>query len=88
MRSGSIPVQAWSAGGMSGCTLSSRSNVASTSPNREEVQAPLNTLRVNAVDLKNRLRNIETDCRDRFHAWLPQIVVTPSATTSMALTCR
>src|SRR3979411_1330224 len=24
-------------------------------------------LRVNAVDLKNRLRNIETDCRDRLH---------------------
>jgi hypothetical protein len=26
--------------------------------------------RVNPVDLKNRLGNIETDCRDRLHVWL------------------
>jgi hypothetical protein len=24
-------------------------------------------LRINAVDLKNRLGDVETDCRDRFH---------------------
>jgi hypothetical protein len=27
--------------------------------------------RVDAVDLKHRLCDIETDCRDRLHAWLP-----------------
>ena len=30
--------------------------------------------RVDAVDLKNRLCNIETDCRDRLHEWLLRIV--------------
>src|SRR5437899_6546664 len=44
--------------------------------------------RIDAVDLKNRLGNIETNRRDRLHAHLLPIVVTPSATTSMALTCR
>jgi hypothetical protein len=44
--------------------------------------------RVDAVDLKNRLRDVETDRRDPLHAALPRIVVTPSATTSVALTCR
>jgi hypothetical protein len=34
------------------------------------------TFRVYAVDLKNRLRNIETDCRNRLHAWLLRIVGT------------
>jgi hypothetical protein len=29
------------------------------------------TCRVNSVDLKNRLGDIETDCRDRLHVWLP-----------------
>src|SRR6266508_4915488 len=29
------------------------------------------TCRVNSVDLKNRLGDIETDCRDRLHGWLP-----------------
>src|SRR6516165_4505474 len=44
--------------------------------------------RVDAVDLKNRLRDVETDRRDPVHAALLRIVVTPSATTSMALTCQ
>jgi hypothetical protein len=44
--------------------------------------------RVDAVDLKNRLRDVETDRRDAVHAALLRIVVTPAATTSMALTCR
>src|SRR6266436_2365383 len=44
--------------------------------------------RIDAVDLKNLLGNIETNRRDRLHAHLLPIVVTPSATTSMALTCR
>src|SRR4029077_20735010 len=44
--------------------------------------------RVNAVDLKNRLRDVETDRRDLVHAALLRIVVAPAATTSMALTCR
>jgi hypothetical protein len=29
---------------------------------------------INAVDLEYRLGDIETDCRDRLHAWLLQIV--------------
>jgi hypothetical protein len=32
------------------------------------------TRRVNAVDLKNRLGDIETDGRDRLHLWLLRIV--------------
>src|SRR6266508_2150659 len=32
------------------------------------------TCRVNSVDLKNRLCNIETNCRDRLHVWLLRIV--------------
>src|SRR5258706_12860087 len=32
------------------------------------------TCRVNSVDLKNRLGDIETDCRDRLHVWLLRIV--------------
>ena len=44
--------------------------------------------RVDAVDLKNRLRDVETDRRDPVQAALLRIVVTPAATTSMALTCR
>src|SRR5664279_275932 len=32
------------------------------------------TFRINAVDLENRLGDVETDCRDRLHAWLLQIV--------------
>ena len=44
--------------------------------------------RVNSVDLKNRLSDIETDRRDRLHAWLLRIVGTSTAPTSMALPCR
>src|SRR5215468_2242250 len=40
---------------------------------------------VNAVDLKNRLRDIETDCRNPLHGWLPRTVATPSATTQWHL---
>src|SRR5262250_2571930 len=32
------------------------------------------TCRVDSVNLKNRLGDIETDCRDRFHVWLLRIV--------------
>src|SRR5262249_26672097 len=46
------------------------------------------TCRVNSVDLKNRLRDIETDCRDRLHVWLLRIVGALTAPTSMALPCR
>jgi hypothetical protein len=42
----------------------------------------------NAVDLKHRLRNIETDCRDRLHVWFLQIVGALTAPTFMALMCR
>src|SRR5262249_44121784 len=44
--------------------------------------------RVNSVDLKNRLSDIETDRRDRLHAWLLRIVGASTAPTSMALPCR
>src|SRR5262249_24998534 len=43
---------------------------------------------VNSVDLKNRLSDIETNCRDRLHAWLLRIVGASTAPTSMALPCR
>src|SRR5262252_9259137 len=46
------------------------------------------TCRVNSVDLKNRLRDIETDCRDCLHVWLLRIVGASTAPTSMALPCR
>src|SRR5262249_16903707 len=46
------------------------------------------TCRVNSVDLKNRLSNIETDGRDRLHVWLLRIVGASTAPTSMALPCR
>src|SRR5215831_18080996 len=42
------------------------------------------TCRVNSVDLKNRLRDIETDC-GRLHVWLLRIVGASTAPTSMAL---
>src|SRR5476649_2317196 len=44
--------------------------------------------RIDAVNLKNRLGNVETDCRNLLHGAILQIVVTTAATTSMALTCR
>src|SRR5215211_9487181 len=43
---------------------------------------------INSVDLKNRLSDIETDCRDRLHVWLLRIVGASTAPTSMALACR
>src|SRR5262252_10719770 len=43
------------------------------------------TCRVNCVDLKNRLSDIETNCRDRLHVWLLRIVGASTAPTSMAL---
>src|ERR1700738_2683408 len=46
------------------------------------------TRRVNSVDLKSRLGDIETDCRDRLHVWLLRIVGALTAPTSMALPCR
>src|SRR5215471_17464641 len=46
------------------------------------------TRRVTSVDLKNRLSDIETDRRDRLHAWLLRIVGASTAPTSMALPCR
>src|SRR5262245_54616339 len=46
------------------------------------------TCRVNSVDLKNRFRDIETDCRNRLHIWLLRIVGALTAPTSMALPCR
>jgi hypothetical protein len=44
-------------------------------------------LRINAVDLKHRLGDIETDGRDRLHVWLLKIVGALTAHTFMALTC-
>src|SRR5258708_3810097 len=46
------------------------------------------TCRVNSVELKNRLGDVETDCRDRLHVWLLRIVGASTAPTSMALPCR
>ena len=43
---------------------------------------------INAVDLKDRFRNIETDCRIACKTWLLRIVGALTAPTSMALTCR
>src|SRR5450759_2666459 len=39
-----------------------------------ELIGAIATFRINAVDLENRLGDVETDCRDRLHAWLLQIV--------------
>src|SRR5215475_3533166 len=46
------------------------------------------TCRVNSVDLKNRLSDVETDCRHCLHVWLLRIVGALAAPTSLALTCR
>src|SRR5262249_16005002 len=46
------------------------------------------TCRINSVDLKNSLSDIETDGRDRLHVWLLRIVGALTAPTSMALPCR
>src|SRR3984957_12369685 len=45
-------------------------------------------LRIDPVNLKDRLRNVETECRDRLHVWLLRIVGALSAPTSVELTCR
>src|SRR5215471_18141872 len=42
------------------------------------------TCRINSVDLKNRLSDIETDGRDRLHVWLLRIVGALTAPTSTA----
>jgi hypothetical protein len=42
------------------------------------------TCRVNPVDLKNRLCDVETDCRDRLHVWLLRIVGVPVEEPSTA----
>src|SRR5262245_9281132 len=44
--------------------------------------------RIDAVDLKNRLCDVETDRRNRLHVWLLRIVGALTATPSMALMCR
>jgi hypothetical protein len=43
-------------------------------------------LRVDAMHLKNRLRDIETNCRNRMHLWRLRIMGALTAPTSMALT--
>src|SRR6266705_4081225 len=44
--------------------------------------------RVDAVDLKHRLCDIETNCGECLHSWLLRIVGALTAPTSMALMCR
>src|SRR6516165_10328574 len=44
--------------------------------------------RIDAVNLKHCLGDVETDCRDRFHAPLPKTATATAAITSLALTCR
>ena len=44
--------------------------------------------RVDAVHLKNRLCDVKTDCCDRLHDWLLQIVDALTASTSTAFMCR
>src|SRR5271169_3439876 len=44
--------------------------------------------RVDAVNLKNRLGDVETDCRSRLYDLLLRIVGASTAPTSMALACR
>ena len=43
---------------------------------------------INAVHLKYRLGDVETDCRNHLHAWLLSILVASTATILTALTCR
>ena len=40
------------------------------------------------MNLKNRLGDVETDCRDRLHDLLLRIVRALTAPTSLALSCR
>src|SRR5215475_10163888 len=41
--------------------------------------------RIDAVDLKHRLGDVETDCRDRLHVWLPITATAPAAITQWHL---
>src|SRR5580704_19610728 len=45
-------------------------------------------LRIDAMNLKDRFRDIETECRNHLHIWLLRIVGALPAPTSVALTCR
>src|SRR4029077_4069542 len=59
--------------------------------NISALQLPANdhfAVRIHPVNLKNRLGDVETDRCDRVHALVLAIVVTPKATTPVALTCR
>src|SRR4029453_15577121 len=44
--------------------------------------------RIDAVDLKHRLSDVETDCRDRLHAGSPKIATAPAAITQWHLRAR
>src|SRR5207253_7737687 len=46
------------------------------------------SFRIDAVNPKDRLCDVETNCCDRMHVWLLRIVGALAAPTSMALTCR
>src|ERR1700682_4061706 len=46
------------------------------------------TLGINAVDLKHRLGDIQTDCRNHLHNCLLRIVGALAAPSSVALSCR
>src|ERR1700685_3732875 len=43
---------------------------------------------IDAVNLKDRLRDVEAECRDRLHVWLLRMVGALPAPTSVAFTCR
>src|SRR5207344_2242380 len=45
------------------------------------------TSSINAMHLKDRLGDVETDCRNRLHVWLLRIVGALTAPTSVALAC-
>src|SRR3990172_899649 len=64
--------------------LEERQNVAALQLTADEHLA----FRVDAVHLKYRLCDIETDCGDLLHDWLLRIVGALTAPTSMALMCR
>src|SRR5262249_15709440 len=46
------------------------------------------TLSINAMHLKTRLGDVETDCLNCLHVWLLSIVRASTAPTFMALACR
>jgi hypothetical protein len=43
--------------------------------------------RIYAMHLKDRLGDIETDCRNQLHRWLLRIVGASNGPTSLALSC-